>query len=67
MVCVISVIKVMTPIGKMATASSGLGVTFTIDSNPNNVMHLLGNGPSAQLVFSKNFTDLRCRFLNRCN
>ena len=48
--------RVMTPIGKMATASSGLGVTFTIDSNPNNVMHLLGNGPSAQLVFSKNFT-----------
>ena len=30
--------------GKMATASSGLGVTFTIDSNPNNVMHLLETG-----------------------
>ena len=29
-------------------------------------MHLLGNGPSAQLVFSKNFTGFEVTFPIRC-
>jgi hypothetical protein len=45
-----------TPIGRMATATSGLAVSYSLTANPSNVMQLIGNGPNAMLVFSKNFT-----------
>jgi hypothetical protein len=45
-----------TPLGRMATATSNLAVTYTLTANPNNVMQLVGNGANAMLVFSKNFS-----------
>jgi hypothetical protein len=45
-----------TPIGRMANATSNLGVSFSLSANPNNAMEILGNGANALLVFSKNFT-----------
>ena len=44
------------PVGRMASASSNLGVSFTFTSNPNNAMEILGSGENSVLVFSKNFT-----------
>jgi len=44
------------PLGRMATASSNLGVSFSFTSNPNNAMDILGSGQNSMLVFSKNFT-----------
>jgi len=45
-----------TPIGRMATATSNLAVSFTLTANPNNAMQIIGSGQNAMLVFSKNFT-----------
>jgi hypothetical protein len=45
-----------TPIGRMANATSNLGVSFSLSANPNNAMEILGNGANALLVFSKNFS-----------
>jgi hypothetical protein len=45
-----------TPLGRMATASSNLGVSFTLSSNPNNAMEISGSGQNALLRFSKNFS-----------
>jgi hypothetical protein len=44
------------PIGRMASASSNLGISYTLTANPNNAMQIIGSGPNALLVFSKNFT-----------
>jgi hypothetical protein len=44
------------PIGRMANATSDLAVSYSLTANPNNVMQLIGDGPNAMLVFSKNFT-----------
>ena len=45
-----------TPLGRMASASSNLGVTFELTANPNNAMQINGSGAGAVLVFSKNFS-----------
>jgi hypothetical protein len=45
-----------TPLGRMASASSNLGVTFVLTANPNNAMQINGSGANAVLVFSKNFS-----------
>ena len=44
------------PIGRMATATSNLGISFTLSVNPNDAMEITGSGQNALLVFSKNFT-----------
>jgi hypothetical protein len=44
------------PIGRMASASSNLGISYTLTANPNNAMQIIGSGPNALLVFSKDFT-----------
>jgi hypothetical protein len=44
------------PIGRMASASSNLGISYTLTANPNNAMQIIGSGPNALLVFSKNFS-----------
>ena len=43
------------PIGRMATASSNLGITYSLTANPGNVFQLVDNGGNAILVFNKNF------------
>jgi hypothetical protein len=44
------------PLGRMASATSNLGVSFSLTANPNNAMQIIGSGQNAMLVFSKNFT-----------
>ena len=44
------------PIGRMATATSNLAITYSLTANPGNVFQLNGNGADAILVFNKNFT-----------
>ena len=44
------------PIGKMASSSSSLAISYALTANPGNVFQLVGNGASAVLVFNKNFT-----------
>ncbi len=45
------------PIGRMATATSNLAITYSLTANPGNVFQLNGNGADAILVFNKNFTS----------
>jgi hypothetical protein len=45
-----------TPLGRMATATSNLGVSFALTANPNNAMQIIGSGANSMLVFSKDFT-----------
>jgi hypothetical protein len=44
------------PIGRMATATSNLGISFSLTSNPGNVLDKVGNGANAILVFKKDFS-----------
>ena len=44
------------PIGKMASSSSSLAISYALTANPGSVFQLVGNGASAVLVFNKNFT-----------
>ena len=44
------------PIGRMATASSNLGITYSLTANPGNVFQKVGSGANAILVFRKDFT-----------
>ncbi|MBT7404698.1 MAG: hypothetical protein HN754_01155, partial [Opitutae bacterium] len=44
------------PIGKMASSSSSLAISYALTANPSSVFQLVGNGASAVLVFNKNFT-----------
>ena len=44
------------PIGKMASSSSNLGISYALTANPGSVFVLDGNGASAVLRFNKNFT-----------
>ena len=45
-----------TPIGRMATTTSNLTVSFSLTANPGNVFQLVGSGANANLVFNKNFS-----------
>ena len=44
------------PIGRMATATSNLGITYSLTSNPGNVLQKVGTGANAILVFRKDFS-----------
>jgi hypothetical protein len=44
------------PIGRMATATSNLGITYSLTSNPGNVLQKVGTGADAILVFRKDFS-----------
>ncbi|MFL2914388.1 MAG: BspA family leucine-rich repeat surface protein [Opitutales bacterium] len=44
------------PIGRMATTTSNLAVSFSLTANPGNVFQLVGSGANANLVFNKNFS-----------
>ena len=44
------------PIGHMATATSNLGITYSLTSNPGNVLQKVGTGANAILVFRKDFS-----------
>jgi hypothetical protein len=44
------------PIGRMATATSNLGITYSLTANPGNVLQKVGTGADAILVFNKTFT-----------
>ena len=44
------------PIGRMATATSNLGITYSLTANPGNVLQKVGTGANAILVFRKDFS-----------
>jgi hypothetical protein len=46
------------PIGRMASSSSNLAISYALTANPSSVFQLVGNGASAVLVFNKNFTGI---------
>jgi hypothetical protein len=44
------------PVGRMATATSNLGITYSLTANPGNVLQKVGTGANAILVFRKDFS-----------
>ena len=44
------------PIGRMASATSNLGITYSLTANPGNVLQKVGTGADAILVFRKDFS-----------